>query len=631
MKRFVRPMIAVPILTACVLSVTAVAFGHLSKGQRTAISIPAFSTAQLLAPAGDNWIVQSGNLFGQRNSSLTTISLDNIATASEAWHVKLQTNTKEPLLQLPGEPPQLEYNGTLFAEDQYGRVYALDATSGQQLWVYEPHSKKLKVPAKGQSSFFKVAGPWASTRGLGLGAGMVYAEEQTGKVVGLDAATGKQKWATQIAPDTHGIGLSQPPTYYNGMIIGATSGGDTGFPCVVFALNAKTGKKLWTTDVIPQNASDPGWKTWAHPIPWNGGGAIWSQQAIDPQAGLVYASVGNPIPYSGLQRGPGAEYYTDGELAIHIKTGKIAWFFQEVHHDIWDADQSQQGMLFDLKYKGVKRKAIMMANKDGLWYVLDRLTGKPILPVTEVKVQQSAEAHTFATQPIPSTEPLVPQNVPNRAKWKGLTAADGKPYNIGPGGPAGSFVAIDSKQYSVTAAFGQGASGNKPASIDPTNGYLIEETTPGFSTFKAVPANEVKASKGFFAFGAVLDLTIGSLKGTPAAAVAGTRLEAMNLATGKMVWKVDRKTPSNAAQAKNAEPFGGGLLTANGIIWTNGGKHLQAFSEKTGKLLWSSPALASASTSPPTTFEVGGKQYVTTFVASTGDLYAFAVQNNKPA
>src|SRR5262249_15003852 len=162
----------------------------------------------------------------------------------------------EPLLQLPGEAPQLEYKGVLYAEDQYGRVFALNASTGAQMWVYEPNSTKLRVPPGGQAKIFTVAGPWASTRGLALGEGMGLAEEQTGTMVALDATTGKQKWGTWIAPATSGIGLSQPPTYVKGKIIGATSGGDTGYPCEVFALNASTGKVIWRTDVIPQNAND---------------------------------------------------------------------------------------------------------------------------------------------------------------------------------------------------------------------------------------------------------------------------------------------------------------------------------------------------------------------------------------
>jgi glucose dehydrogenase len=349
---------------------------------------------------------------------------------------------------------------------------------------------------------------------------------------------------------------------------------------------------------------------------------MWNTATVDPKNGLVYIGVGNPIPYSGLLRGPGKEYYTDGVLALHVDNGKLAWFFQEVHHDIWDADQSQQPMLTTVHYGGKTQDAIVSANKDGLWYVLNADNGKPIIPVTEMKVQQSAEAHTYATQPIPATEPLVPQNVPDRGKWAKLTAPDGKPYNIGPGGPAGSFVAMDSKNYSVTAAFGQGASGNKPASYDPSTGLMIEETTPGFSTFEAIPSSEV-SKLNFWNFGAVMDYKIGSLKGTPAAG-AGTRLEAINPSTGKIVWTVDRPTPTAAAALAKATPFVGGVLVSNGIIWLNGGTHLQAFDEKTGKLLWSSPKLAGSSDSPPTTYAVDGKQYVTTLIGGTGDLYAFA-------
>jgi len=616
MSRRARSLIVLAIAVAAVLTVTAVAVARIGNNEKADINIPAFDTSDLTATPGDNWIVQQGNLSGQRHSSLTHISASNVKNLKQVWHAKLTTSTPEPLLQLGGEAPQIEYDGTVFAEDQYGRVYARNATTGAARWVYEPHSKKISIPAKDQG-VFKIAGPWASTRGLAMDNGRIFAEEQTGKMVALDANTGKQVWANQISPSSMGIGLSQPPTIFDGMVLGSTSGGDTGFPCYAFALDEKTGKTLWKFNFIPQKNDPLGYKTWTHPLPFYGGGAQWAAQTVNPDDGLVYYGIGNPIPYAGLLRGPGKEYYTDGVLALHAKTGKFAWFFQEVHHDIWDADQSQEPMLQTVNGKRV----IVSANKDGLWYVLDAKSGTPVIPVKETKVQQSKAAHTYPTQPIPATEPLVPQNVPNRAKWKGLTAPDGKPFNIGPGGPAGSFTAIDSSRYSVTAAFGQGASGNKPASID--GNVLIEETTPGFSTFQAIPDSEV-GKLSYFNFKAVLDLKIGSLKGTPAAA-SGTRLEAMDLRTGKMLWKVDRVTPTNPAKLATATPFSGGVLTSNGIIWTTGGTHLQAFSEKNGKLLWSSPKLAGQSLGPPTTYAVGGRQFVTTLIAGSGDLYAFAL------
>jgi len=621
MKRTTRSMIGLVFVSVLILSITAAALGRVSTKGAAKVTIPAFTTSALNALPGNDWITQAGNLWGQRHSTLTQITPANVSGVKLAWHVKLKApNVGDPLLTFTSEAPQLEYQGTLYAEDQFGRIFAKNAATGAAMWYYDPHNKKVKIPKAAQhQKILKIVGPWAAPRGMAMNNGMIYAEEQLGNVVALDANTGKQIWSTQIAPISQGVGLSQPPTYYNGMILGATSGGDTGFPCVAFALDSTTGKVLWRFNLIPSKPSDPGYNTWSHPLAFDGGAAVWASLSVDSTTGLVYLGVGNPIPYTGLLRGPGKEYYTDGVLALNATTGKLAWFFQEVHHDLWDADQSQQPILFDMTYNGVLRHALSSANKDGLLYILDRTTGKPIIPVKEYAVQQSRSVHSWATQPIPATQPLVPQNVPDRAKWKGLTAPDGKPYNIGKGGPAGSFVAIDSSRYSVTAAFGQGASGNKPASIDPTTGLLIEETTPGFGVFKATPVSEL-AKISYFNFDAIAGMGFGTATGTPAAAVSGTRLEAVNLATGKLRWTVDHlnsKKPSN--------PLGGGTMTSTGLVWTNSGKTLQAYDEMTGKLLWTSPPLAGQSLSSPITYETGGKQYVIILVGSTSDLYAFSL------
>jgi glucose dehydrogenase len=630
MKRIARPLVGVAIASVLVLGVTSAAVGHVAKQNVSGISIPNFSTAQLLAPAGDNWIVQEGNLWGQRYSTLKIITPMNVSGLSEAFHVKLTEPVKQPPPPIEGEAPQLEYNGTLFAEDQYGGIYALNATTGQEVWQYNPSLPKIHVPASDDSKTLpvKIVGGFQSTRGLALGDGKVYGEELGGSVVALNPATGKQVWRTQIAPTYEAIAMAEPPQYYDGMIFGGTSGGDTGFPCIVFALNATTGKMLWKFNLIPNSPSDPGYSTWSHPLTFDGGGAQWSQLGIDPSLGLVYISTGNPIPYAGTGRGPGEEFYTDGQLALHLKTGKLAWFFQEVHHDTWDVDQSQQGLLVNFKYHGVMQKAIVSASKDGLWYVLNRATGKPIIPVTETPVPQSAVAHTWPTQPIPATTPLIPINVPDPAKWKGLVGADGKPYDIGTQTPAGEFVPVTPNQYAVTAAFDGVASGARPAALDPTTGYLIEVAAQGFDSLEALPNSEV-AKLSYFNFNGVTNLKFGSLVGTPAASAGGTRLEAMNIATGKRVWADVRLTPSSAAAAKTANLFSGGTLVANGIVWANGGPHLQAFSEATGKLLWSSPALATTSYSPPTVYAVGNTEYITTFDSTTGDLYGFSFTATK--
>jgi glucose dehydrogenase len=634
MKWIARPVTGVAIGAALVLVLAAVASGRVSSTHSLKVSIPAFSSDDLNKNAGDDWIAAAGNLGGQRHSSLDSIKTSNVSGLKLAWHVRLnepRPKGEDPQGFLPGEAAQVEYKGTLFAQDQYGRVYALDAKTGKQLWYFEPHNPKTPTPpaAKIPNPFgINLAGtPVGTPRGVAINDGLVYAFNTSGSAVAIDANTGKLVWSDQIAPRIKGVGLSAAPVYYDGMILGGTAGGDQGlFPCLAFALDAKTGKLLWKFNVIPQKKGDPGYDTWAHPLPFNGGGAIWASVSVDPKTDLMYVSIGNPIPYMGTLRGPGKEYFTDGILALNAKTGALKWFHQAVHHDIWDADQSQQAILYDLKYDGKTRHALVYGNKDGLWYVLDRETGEPILPVTEMKVQQSKQAHTYPTQPIPSTDPLVPQTVPNPAAWKGLKGPDGKPYNIGPGGPAGSFTAIDSTRYSVTAAFGQGASSNKPASVDPDTGYLIEETTPGFGAFIALPSSEVSKLTAFN-FAAVADLKIAPLTGTPAAAIAGTRLEAMNLQTGKMVWKVDHLNSANKKSAGKTPPntFTGGVITSAGIVWASSRNSLQAYDVSNGKLLWSSPTLKSAPFSVPTTYKVDGKQYVTIFCAAKGDLYAFSL------
>lgn len=604
-------------------------------------TIPAFSAQQLNTLPGDNWITPGGDLGQQRHSTLTQIDTANVGRLTEAFHVKnVLPDVGDPVPEHGGEASHIAYNGVLYSEDMWGRVYANDAITGARLWAYEPHSAQTytgtsNTPtyAGGQKGMpITSASAVASTRGVSIGDGKVYVQEATSaSIVALDAATGKQVWAHVAANVNMGHTISVAPVYYNGIVLAGTSGGDRGAPCIAFALDAKTGKPLWHFNMIPVKKSQPGYATWTHPLAFNGGGAIWASLSVDPATGLAYASTGNPIPYTALIRGPGKEYFTDGVVALHVKTGKLAWFFQAVHHDMWDADQSQPATLYDLTYKGKLRHAAVFANKDGLWYVLDRVTGKPIIPVKETPVQQSKEVSTYLTQPIPATTPLSPQTVPNPRAWKGLTGPDGKQLNIG-SGPGGSFVAIDTSHYSVTAAFGSGASSAREASVDTKLGLYFNESSPGFISLQSQTLSEIGTlleGQNFF------NMKVGPLTGTPAEAVGSSRLQAMDLRTGKLVWKVDHMN-SDQVRGQPSIAFSAGTMTTDGgVLFTSSANKLQAYAEKTGKLLWESPTLTGTLTSLPMTYSAGGHQYVTAFVNSNGsnaigsshgaagDLYAF--------
>lgn len=640
MKRTVTSLVALAAAVAASATLAAIVD---TADSATPARIPAFTAAALSRLPGANWITPGGDVSQQRHSTLKQINRRNVSSLIQAFHVKdVLPDVGDPSPEHSGEASHIEYKGVLYSEDMWGRVYANNAVTGKLLWSYEPHNPTHYTSTSDSPAYagsrkgtpITSASAVAAIRGVSIGDGRVYVQEATSaKIVALDAATGRPVWSRSIVDINLGSTISVAPVYYDGMVLAATSGGDRGAPCIIFALDATTGKPLWHFNLIPSKKGQPGFETWAHPLAFDGGGAVWASLSVDPSTGLVYASTGNPIPYNALVRGRGKEYFTDGLLALHLKTGKLAWFFQAVHHDMWDADQSQNATLYDLSYKGKLRHALVFANKDGLWYVLDRVTGKPIIPVTEWPVQQSAQAHSYLTQPIPATQPLNPQTVPHPAAWKRLTGPDGKPLNIG-SGPAGSFVAIDTTHYSVTAAYGNGASSARPASVDTRLGLYFNESSPGFIALEAEKLNEIGTLLEGQKFS---NLKIGPLNDTPAASVSASRLEAMDLRTGKMVWKVDHMN-SDQRPGKPSIAFSGGTMTTDGdLLFTSSNNKLQAYDEKTGKLLWQSPTLAGTITSLRMTYSVNGKQYVTAFINSTGsnaigsphgaagDLYAFTL------
>src|SRR5436189_2633358 len=169
--------------------------------------------------------------------------------------------------------------------------------------------------------------------------------------------------------------------------------------------------------------------------------------------------------------------------------------------------------MFDEIVNAKLRHAIVFTTKDGLWYVLDLLTGKPIIPVKEEKAQPGAESFSYPTQPIPATDPLVAQCPPgSAADWAGLVGPDGKPFNIGTR-PACSFTSITSQNYSITAAFGHGASSQRPASVDVARGLYFNESSPGFNAYRSQPASEITLLQG----ARFNNEQSASLAGTPAA------------------------------------------------------------------------------------------------------------------
>jgi glucose dehydrogenase len=596
----------------------------LSSGS-SSVAIPAFNpAAQAKLPAND-WFVSAGNLAAQRHSALTQITPANVSGLKPAFSFVLDGSGYEPRPLIGQESLSVEYSGVLYSMDSYGRVYATDATNGHRLWLFEPNNANY-VQAKGYSlpgSFQNIA---ASPRGVTVGDGMVFVPEPQGEVVALDAATGTEIWSHQVLNPLFQGTLAEPPVYYDGKVIMATSGGDGGFSCIVFALDAKTGKPLWHFNLIPSKGQ-PGFETWSQPLFWPGGAASWTSVAINEKLDNVYISTGNTIPYTGYERGPGKEYYTAGTLALHAKTGKMAWFYQEVHHDNWDADTTLGPMLYSGMVNGAQHDAVVAVNRTGLLFMLDAKSGKPIFPAPETPVPTYGPAHYYPTQPIPQTEPIFPKvlNDPGFNAFTGLQGPDGKPFIYHNTVAANAFPAAQPDGWYIKV--GSNINGASPSSVDPTLGYAFFEGTNSVTATEELPPSEIPPTSPLF--GGPVNGGVHS-KSAPAAqllaipqvaAINGSDLVAMDLSTGKRVW-INSHLTAQVPDGGTLATFNGGMLTtASGLLFTGNGAAESAYDSKTGALLWTSAALPAIPWGPPSTYMVNGKQYIA-FQSGDGGLTA---------
>ena len=586
-----------------------------ASAKKAAVSpIPAFSSGDLTAAPTTDWVGVHGNIYNQQYSALTQINKTNVGQLKVAWHTKVAIPTKgKPTSQfLLAEAEPVVYGGTMYMPDANGNVYAMNATTGERLWYYK----------------YKPAGNFTAllqtSRGVAIGGGRVYTTQTNDHVVALDQATGRVKWDTTVGNWKRGDSMTAAPAYVDGLVIAPVAGGDAGARCEVVALDAKTGKVKWRFYVIPEG-NEVGAKTWPAKRAWVGGGAVWNTPAVDAKLGLVYFGVGNPVPYNGNVRGPGDELFTESIVAVHLKTGKYAWHFQEVHHDIWDYDAAANGVeLFDLKIKGAMRQAIAAVGKTGWVYILDRKTGKPILGINEKPVPQEPAQHTAKTQPIPVGQPFSSQ-CPPRAAWQKWSPPDKQPLKIGC-----LFTPYNDHQFTVFAPTALGGADWPPTSYSQRTGELYICSKNSSSAWKALPPVKpggLKPLGNFFQIDGLF-----AQKNSPANTTVVGTVVAMNMRSNRVSWTV--KFPAG-------DPcYSGVVSTRGGLVFVGrNNQTLQAYDDLTGKLLWTSPKLLASVNAAPMVYSVNGKQYVAVYAGGNGlvstsgtasnkggsDLYAFAL------
>ncbi len=304
----------------------------------------------ILKGPGSNWLTYAGSYNGWRHSPETQITPENAGNLVPKWVYRVP-NARG----LQTSP--LAYEGVLYVTNT-NSAYALDARSGRLIWSYVDSRAERQSP----------------NRGAAILGDKIYFITSDNYLTALDRNTGAVIFSKQYARLEDGVSSSSAPLAVKDKIIVGSSGGDSGVRGFLAALDAETGEEVWRTYTIPKRG-EPGSETWGDLIEW-GGGATWLSGTFDPELNTLYWTTGNAWPdFNGKVR-PGDNLYTSSLLALDVDTGKMKWHFQFTPHDTHDWDAQSWPMLVDLDWKGSPRKLVLHANRNGFFYVLDRVTGE---------------------------------------------------------------------------------------------------------------------------------------------------------------------------------------------------------------------------------------------------------------
>lgn len=340
-------------------------------GNEAPISSPGSSPGS----SPEEWLSYGLDLAETRFSPLDQINADNLNQLGLAWSYEVGAGGG------PQEASPLVWDGALYSITNWSIVFAVDARTGEELWRFDPEVNQVTVRPKTCCGIVQ--------RGVALYNGMIIAPVLDGRMVALDAKTGKPVWETRVAYSQENHTITMAPRIAGDKVIIGAAGGE--FPTRGFfsAFDAQTGQLAWTFYTVPGNPDEPfeneamrvAAQTWdGEWWRYGGGGSVWDSIAYDPDTNLVYVGTGNggPWPESVRQSEGLDNLYVASILAVDADSGELAWHYQNTPGDSWDYDSTQGFVLTDLMIEGRERQVLMQANKNGFYYVLDRVTGEYI-------------------------------------------------------------------------------------------------------------------------------------------------------------------------------------------------------------------------------------------------------------
>ncbi len=499
-------------------------------------------------PQSLDWSMYGNDYANTRYSHLDQVNTENVANLKVAWSFdldNLETQECTPLM----------VDGTLYITTASGPawVYALDAKTGAMKWKHG-----FEMP----EDFQRYACCGIVNRGPSYADGKLLVGRLDGYLTALDTQTGEEVWTTQVVDYLQGSVITSPPLIVGNRVITGYGGGEYGARGSINAYDLNTGKELWKTWTIP-GEGEPGNDSWKGDTWKTGGGAAWFIGSYDPEVNLIYWGTSNPSPWKAAVRGPdSSDYgkitnlYSASTLALDPDTGEIRWYYQTTPYDAWDYDGVNELVLADLNIGGSQVPALMKADRNGFFYVLNRQTGELL-----------------------SAEKFVPVNWAER-----IDLETGLPVEIPESRPTADYRVKD-----VYPSF-LGGKNWEPMAYNPDTGLVY---IPANNLGMEMGTGEVMYQRGLFYLGSEWVMHPG-----PGDSVA--ELMAWNPVTHEKVWSAPQKFALH----------GGAATTAGNLVFMGGIDGLfSAYNATTGERLWSYTAVSGINAAPMT-YLLHDKQYL---------------------
>jgi alcohol dehydrogenase (cytochrome c) len=499
-------------------------------------------------PAAANWPSYNGDYTGRRYSALNQITPENVGQLRAQWVFHLPRSS-----ELEVTPVVIDGIMLVTAAND---AYAVDARTGRQIWHHTmPVSEGLIDDASQHHN-----------RGVAVLGTNVYMETDNAHLLCIDVRSGHLVWDVPYAEGNKNYGATSAPLAVKNKILVGTSGGDDGVRGFIAAFDADSGKLAWKFWTIPA-PGEPGSESWPGELYLRGGGTTWMPGTYDPELNTIYWGTSNPSPdFEGDVR-PGDDLYTDCVLALDPDSGKLKWHFQFTPHDLFDYDATETPVLVDANYKGVPRKLLVEANRNGFVYVLDRISGQFL-----------------------SSKPFV-----EKLNWASGMDAGGRPIR--------TDVKPTAEGMLVCPGF-EGATNWYSPAYNPDTHFLYFLAVEDCATY-LLKHQEFEEGKTFYSTGV-----------QHSRAERGKKiLIAYDLATDTFAWRYPQMGLGRSS--------GGAMTTASGLVFFgNDAESFEAVDGHSGASLWHFQTGQNMHASPMS-YAVNGKQYVA--IASGNDVFTFAL------